>query len=82
MRHILKVFPEIGKYVPTTDFETKIVTHRIPNLTIKDLPKVKLDGILFDKIELCSGVAIEAEALSWVLSKLRDVKDTPSGTGT
>lgn len=81
MKHILKVLPDIGNYIITTDWINKVVTHRVPHITLDALPREKLAGILWSKIEIYPGTKIEPEALSWVLSALRDIKDEPSGIG-
>ena len=74
--------PDIGQYIPTTDYINKVVTHRVPHITQEALPsREKIDGILFSKIEIYPYAKIEPEALAWVLSRLRDTKDKPSGAG-
>lgn len=64
---------------PHTDGSTVI---QIPRLTLEQLPLAQLGGVVLRKLTIYAGTEIQPEALNWVLSRLRDVKDDPSGIGT
>lgn len=81
MRYTLIVDPLCKKNVtyPHTDGSTVV---QIPALTLTQLPLAQLNGVELHKLVIYAGTEIQPEALNWVLSRLRDVKDDPSGIGT
>lgn len=83
-RHILIADPKIKNYVAynVEMFNHMELRHCIPAMTLDVIPRKTIAGILLSKIEIHAGAVIEPEALEWVLSRLRDVKDDPSGIGT
>lgn len=82
--HVLIVDPIIKSYLKY-NAQTSIVSmelrHCIRSLTLEELPLAQLDGLIFSKLVIIAGAVVQPEALNWVLSKLRDVKDDPSGIG-
>ena len=53
--------------------------HQLKSLTRESIHYI--NGILFYKLIIYAGASIHPEGLSFVLSKLRDTKDDPSGIG-
>lgn len=81
MRHILLVDPLFtNKYHKQIDTNGNWI-HQVPALTLDTLPREQLGGILFYRLTIYANAEIQQEALAWVLSMLRDVKDEPSGIG-
>lgn len=82
--HVLIADPLIKRYT-SYNTQTSLVTmemrHVVPGITLDALPRDRLGGILFSRLTILAGVMIEPEALNWVLSMLRDIKDEPSGIG-
>ena len=80
MKHILVVDPLCKRYgtYPHVDGST---VHQVHELTLDALPRPELAGLLFNKLTIYAGAKIQTEALYWVFSMLRDVKDEPSGIG-
>ena len=80
MKHILVVHPLCKKYGTYLHTDGSTV-HQVHELTLDALPRPLVAGLLFHKLTIYASAKIDPEALNWVLSMLRDVKDDPSGIG-